>query len=345
MYGTRLFWADLEVVPEHASVGDEPVRRYPGVVARTDSGLAALYHSIFRSNTYRSNTHVVFWFGYSSDQSPMIATSKPEKVGESGGAKLVRLLSEAGDHVFTTARAREFAAEAGISEPYVVEALHRLHRAGAIRPIRRGLYEILGDYVVYQTEIAMHLVNPAAISHRTAFNRHGLTTQIPNVVFVTTTTQCSVPRNRGGRYKDHGYAHRGYVAGGIAYRITRVRPEHFFGTEPLWGDDRVLITDVERTLCDGLARPDLCGGFCEVMEGFEEAHYSLDLDQERLIGYAIRLGVPAAKRMGWALEAVGVAAELLRPLAEIPTGSYRNLDPTLPRRGRCNNRWMVRENI
>ena len=274
--------------------------------------------------------------------SPMIADPETK---ESGASKLVRLLTEAGDHVFTTARARELAPEAGISPTYVVEALHRLRRAGTIGPIRRGLYEILGDYVVYETEIAMHLADPAAISHRTAFNRHGLTTQIPNVIFVTTTTECSVPRNRSNRYKDHPYAHRGYIADGIAYHFTRVRPRHFFGTRPLWDDDRVLVTDMERTLCDGLSRPDLCGGFHEVMEGIEIAHFNLDLDHRRLIDYAMRLGLSTAKRVGWALDAIGVSEDILRPLADVRTKSYRNLDPTLPRRGRHNSRWMVRVNV
>lgn len=264
---------------------------------------------------------------------------------ESGASKLVRLLTEAGDHVFTTARARELAPEAGISPTYVVEALHRLRRAGMVGAIRRGLYEIREGAFVYETEIAMHLVHPAAISHYTAFNRHGLTTQIPNVIFATTTTGCTVPRNRGKKYRNHRYAHRGYIANGIAYQFTRVRPEHFFGTRPLWDDDRVLVTDMERTLCDGLSRPDLCGGFHEVMEGFEIAHFNLDLDYSRLVDYATRLGVAAAKRVGWALEAVGVEDGVLQPLADMPTKSYRNLDPTEPREGRCNSRWMVRENI
>ena len=266
------------------------------------------------------------------------------KTGESGAAKLARLLAEAGDRVFTTARAREMAPRAGISESYVVEALHRLRRAGVIGSIRRGLYEVYGYGPVYETEIAMHLVSPAVISHWTAFNHHELTTQIPGV-FVTTTTDCSAPRNRSSMYRNHRNADLGYLVNGIPYHITRVRPARFFGAEPLWDDERVLVTDLERTLCDGLNRPDLCGGFGEVMDGFEIAHYNLELDYDRLVDYAIRLGLPTIKRVGWALDAVEADPEVWRPLAEIPTKSFRNLNPTWPRGGVRNRRWMVRENI
>lgn len=81
------------------------------------------------------------------------------------------------------------------------------------------------------------------------------------------------------------------------------------------------------------------------MDGFEIAHYNLELDYDRLVDYAIRLGMPTIKRVGWALEAVGADPDIWRPLAEIPTESFRNLNPTWPRGGVHNRRWMVRENI
>ena len=92
-------------------------------------------------------------------------------------------------------------------------------------------------------------------------------------------------------------------------------------------------TDLERTLLDGLSMPQHCGDFAEVLHAFRMA---LDrLNTERLSGYAIRLGVTTAKRLGWVLEAQGVGKAELTRLASLPTGSYRKLDPLASGRGRA----------
>ena len=63
-----------------------------------------------------------------------------------------------------------------------------------------------------------------------------------------------------------------------AYRFIQVRPERFFGTEKVWiGDARVAITDLERTLLDGLSMPQCCGDFSEVLHAFEIGMAQLDV--------------------------------------------------------------------
>ena len=63
-----------------------------------------------------------------------------------------------------------------------------------------------------------------------------------------------------------------------AYRFIQVRPERFFGTEKVWiGDARVAITDLERTLLDGLSMPQCCGDFAEVLHAFEIGMAQLDV--------------------------------------------------------------------
>ena len=69
------------------------------------------------------------------------------------------------------------------------------------------------------------------------------------------------------------------------------------------------------------------------------------LNIERITEYAIRLGVTTAKRLGWALEAQGVLPFELEELAALPIKGYRKLDPTGPRKGPSNGRWMVQENL
>ncbi len=124
-----------------------------------------------------------------------------------------------------------------------------------------------------------------------------------------------------------------------------MKPERFFGTVKLWiGEGRVTITDPERTLLDGLSMPQYCGDFAEVLQAFEARGAGLEL--QRIIGYALKLDAPAmAKRLGWVLEHQGVDLSNLERLAALPIKGYRKLDPTGPRKGPTNARWMIQENL
>ena len=151
----------------------------------------------------------------------------------------------------------------------------------------------------------------------------------------------AVPRPRG---REPGRTGGGVPVGDTRYRFVQVRPVRFFGEEKVWvGEARVAITDLERTLLDGLSMPQHCGGFAEALHAFRLGRDSLDT--ERIMTYALRLGVTMAKRLGWALEAQGVPPSELEGLAALPTNGYRTLDPTGPRRGPCNRRWMIQENL
>ena len=58
-----------------------------------------------------------------------------------------------------------------------------------------------------------------------------------------------------------------------------MRPERFFGTEKVWiGEARVAITDLERTLLDGLSMPQYCGDFAEILSSNGLRLVALDLD-------------------------------------------------------------------
>ena len=165
------------------------------------------------------------------------------------GIELVRSLAYEGDRIFTTDRARELAPRVGLSDDYLLESLHHLRRNDWIVPLRRGLYALSslvpGVAAVHEFEVAMALVQPAAVSHWSALNHHGLTEQIPRQVFVLTTTDVSVPRKRASANAD---GKSGYPVNGTLYQFGQVRPERYFGTERIWmGDARVLITDLERT--------------------------------------------------------------------------------------------------
>ena len=273
----------------------------------------------------------------------MTTSTKPKQ--SLVGIELVRLLAYEGDRIFTTDRARELAPRVGLKDSYLGEALYHLRRNDWIVPLRRGLYALSstvpGVSDVHEFEVAMALADPAAISHWSALHYHGLTEQVPREVFVLTTTERSIPRVRRAEARLPG---GGYPVGSVTYRFVQVKPERFFGTQEVWiGDARVTVTDVGRTLLDGLAMPRHCGDFAEVLHTFQVGMDRLDI--ELIARYASRLDAATVKRLGWVLEYHGAASPSIDQLASQPVRGYRMLDPTGPRRGPCNNRWMVQENL
>lgn len=259
------------------------------------------------------------------------------------GTELVRKLAEAGHRIFTAERAAEFAPSVSLSPGYLRQALHHLARSGWIVRLRKGLYSLseaaLGTSPLHEFEVAMALVQPAAISFWSALSYHSLTEQTPRRVFVLTPAR-SVPRGRGKKQ----HVDEGYPVGDTVYQFVQVKPERFFGIEEVWvSESRIKITDPERTLLDGLTAPQYCGDFAEVLHAFEARGPKLDL--ERIIGYALKLDAATVKRLGWILERQGVASSRLNPLREVPVKGYRVLDPTGPRRGPCDPRWMIQVNL
>ena len=261
------------------------------------------------------------------------------------GIELVRLLAYEGNRIFTTDRARELAPRIGLKDSYLGESLYHLRRNDWIISLRRGLYALSstvpGITSAHEFEIAMALVDPAAISHWSALHYHELTEQVPRTVFVLTKTGTSVPRMRNAGSKR---SNRGYLVRDTTYQFIQVRTKRFFGTQKVWvGDARVSMTDRERTLLDGLSMPQYCGGFAEVLHAFQVRLARLDI--ERITDYAVRLDTATAKRLGWVLERQGLDSSQVETLAALPIKGYRKLDPTGPGKGPCNDRWMVQENL
>lgn len=261
------------------------------------------------------------------------------------GMEVIRRLAREGIRIFTTAQARALAPDSGVSEGYLRQALHHLARAGWIVRLRKGLYalssSVPGVSSAHEFEVAMALVDPAAVSHWSASHYHNLTEQAPRKVFVLTTTRASVPRVRGAKAAKKM---EGYPVGMAEYQFIQVKPEKFFGVQKVWVDEaRVTITDPERTLLDGLSMPQNFGDFAEVLHAFKVRGEALDV--ERIIEYAVKLNAATAKRLGWVLERQGVELDRLGALVNVEIKGYRNLDASGPRKGSCNRRWMIQENF
>lgn len=242
--------------------------------------------------------------------------------------------------VFTNAMVKEIADQIGINKTYVNIVLRNLIKEGWIRSIHKGLYALTattGVQPIHEFEIAMQLVNPAVISHYSAFYHHELTDQIPRDIFISTVTGSYIPR------MDENGKQLGFRLDGVCYRIVQVDKSRFFGAITAWkGEVSFQVTDLERTLLDGLVAPQYCGGFEEVLHGFSEKVSVLNVDQ--LINYALRLDIAVSRRLGWVLERLGIAGEKISCLAQPSRAGYRRLDPSNKPMGQYDKKWLLQLN-
>jgi len=105
------------------------------------------------------------------------------------------------------------------------------------------------------------------------------------------------------------------------------------------------VSDLERTVIDGLHRPEHCGGLTEVARGLWLQREKVQV--QRLVAYALRLKVGAViRRLGYLLELYEIGPpEVLRGLQRRLTATYAALDPVLPAEGKYLRRWRVRLNV
>jgi predicted transcriptional regulator of viral defense system len=194
--------------------------------------------------------------------------------------------------------------------------------------------EYLGNPYVVAKELAV-LANKEAdnayyLSHGSAFDLHQMATQPQLVVYVSSPKMI-----------------RSLTIQGTEFKFVRCKPQHLFGLTHMWMDktEKVCVSDLERTLLDGLKQPAYCGGFSEVAKGFCIKHQSIDT--HKLIGYAIKLNVGVViRRLGYLMEIYQIGEpsqwEFLRSKI---TSTYLLLDPELPADGRHIAKWRLKLNI
>ncbi len=242
-------------------------------------------------------------------------------------AELLHRLRRRGP-IFTFKEALEVS---GYDRGYLRLVLHMLEKGGWIERIEKGKYVILpleaerGKYTLHEFVLGSALVRPSAIAYWSALHYHGLTEQIPNVVFVQTTS-----RKKRREIKVFG----------TEYRIVRVVRRKFFGFEPLWIEGlKVHMTDKEKTIIDCLDKPQHCGGVIEVYKALEEEN----VEVKRLSEYLVRFGSGAvAKRLAYLAGLVGLDVRV--PDHLIKEGVVP-LDPTMPRKGEVNRRLKLLINM
>jgi len=229
-----------------------------------------------------------------------------------------------------------------LSYQTISDLLYKLSQSGWLIPIRKGSYEV-AQLVnpLHEYEIAMILADPVMLSHRSAFRYHHLTDQILNTVYLTTLKTVFVPQQKSvGKNNKKTYL----VIKGVEYNFICIAKKKFFGDEIAWiGDSKFKVSNLERTLLDGLSHPQYCGGFQEVIYAFQEGFARLDLEQ--IISYGMRLDTAVSRRLGWILDNIlKVSLDKINCLKKPEYSGYRLLDASSAARGKYDLKWQIRLN-
>jgi len=251
-------------------------------------------------------------------------------------ARLVTTLYERGRTIFTLDDAEKIT---GYKPGPARSFIHKLVTRGVAMRLRPGLFilvpfelgserQYLGNPYVVARELAG--ARDYYLSHASAMDIHGMTTQPQLVVYIT---RPKVKRSR--------------TILGTEFHFVYCPRARFFGTVEHWvsKQEKVVISDLERTVLDGLRQPQYCGGITEVAKGFWVRR--TNVDGRRLVDYALRLKIGAViRRLGYLLEAYGIdVPNDIERLRRHLTPAYAVLDPLLPPDGKFLARWRLRLNV
>lgn len=241
----------------------------------------------------------------------------------------IKALSRHGRRLFTRQDALQIVKQIGLSASYTGSLLHRLTLLKAIRPIARGHYALSNDLLTGSPltlpEVAMHFSPKGALAYGSAMVEHGLSDQNMTRMFVLTPDLPSMQIRAEG------------------HQLCFLPEKELWGTETRFREEVAFkVTTFERTLLDGLKRPQYCGGFLEVIHAYEQAAPRIRI--EKILEILPRYPRVVEKRIGWIFEKLGIAWENVS-LSELEETTFDRLDPLGKRRGSYNARWRLIENL
>ena len=205
-------------------------------------------------------------------------------------------------------------------------ALRSLINKGFIKTIERGKYckhNFEDEHV-----IGTFIVKRGAIAYWSALNYHGLTEQIPNVIFVQ-TAQWKKDKNIFG----------------VKYKFIQVKENKLVGyIKEGYGNHQFYITDREKTLVDSFDLPEYSGGYQEIIKAFSIAK----INENKLIKYCKATGnIALTKRIGYLSELLKKPKMnlFLKYALSVRNEKYTHFIPYGNKKGNTNRRWRLVLNI
>ena len=260
----------------------------------------------------------------------------PSKTVGSRTAQLMTALYEGQQTTFTHADVEKIT---GLPSASVRSLIRHTVARGVVSRLQPGLFVLVPPELGRATEfagnpyiVARELTAGADyyISHASAMELHRMVTQPQFVIFTSTTKRI---RNR--------------TIHGTEFRFVLIGRDDLLGVTTHWVSKQVAVkvSDIERTVIDGLHLPAYCGGITEVAKGLWMRRD--DVKPSRLVDYALRLRAGAViRRLGYLLEFYQIAepGELDR-LRRSLTATYARLDPMAPNEGPYVSGWRLRRNV
>lgn len=133
---------------------------------------------------------------------------------------------------------------------------------------------------------------------------------------------------------------------GIKFKFIYHNPKHFFGYKRTWIDsfNKVECSDLEKTLVDGLFKPDYAGGITEIVMAIHKTRKKIDY--QKLLAYVEQFGsIAVSKRLGFLLELLEIDTPIIYSLQKMATNSYFLLEPCCMKEGKMHSRWNIRQNL
>ncbi|MYJ94868.1 MAG: hypothetical protein F4053_04535 [Proteobacteria bacterium] len=211
----------------------------------------------------------------------------------------------------------------GIERVDASKILSRWATQGWVVRLRRGIYaavplESSGGDVVFENPwvIVPSLFETAYIGGWSAAEHWDLTEQIFSSICVLTAGNI--------RRKHH-------TIGGTRFVLSSMRGDRHFGTRFEWvGNQRVAVSDPEKTIIDMFHKPSIGGGIQHATECFRNLVRASQGETDKLVDYAQRFASGAVnKRLGLIGEAMGLS-EFARSLFAGKSAGNVQLDPKNP---------------
>lgn len=206
------------------------------------------------------------------------------------------------------------------------ELLENLAHKNLITRLERSKYTRYGfsnEFV-----IGCFVSGTGVISYWSALHYHGLTNQIPNVVFVKLPRYKVSKSIAGVRYrfvKSRNLIHQAIVNGG-------------------YGIETFKVTDKELTILDCFTNHEYSGGYAELLK----ALYSADLNLDKLLQYGLEIGNHSVlKRLAFLSELFEIQEynEFRKQVSLNLNKRYTLIDPNGPDQGVFVNKWRIRLNV
>jgi len=250
-------------------------------------------------------------------------------------SKLIHELLSQNKSIFTLQEASDIYGKPKLETSFLIRDL--VNR-GVVTRIKPGLFLVfqsgLDNAPLDNWPVIAHILSGKCeyyISHYSAMRLHGMTTHPLLDVFITVTKR-----------KQAKNIHN------LKYHFIYIKKEHFGDTVEHWvtKQQKVKLSSLERTILDGLDRPELCGGLKEVIRGIWSKQKQIDWN--KLIKCVNQYHSKAAiKRLGFILQTINVGTEYLPFLKEIliDKNDYILLDPNGLKAGHFLSEWKIQVNL